>query len=182
MTLAAKLGTGRRLAGQGQVETRNGSPMRRTNNQAGFTIIELMGVIMTMGILTALVLPTIRVNTIRVKMSEAIMAFGQCRNMVSEVYLSGGSSPGAGEWGCEIASDASKYVDSVTTDEFGKIRVTLRGFGDGRLDTKELTLMPLDNTGTPLDGTGGIVRRWRCGSALDLTDVPLQYLPSSCRG
>jgi len=184
MTLAAKMETECRLAGQGQVETGNCSPMRRTNNQAGFTIIEIMGVVMIMGILTALVLPTIRVNTVRVKMSEAIMAFAPCRNMVSEIYLSGGDPPLPGvEWGCEINQNASKYVDSVTADPAGKIRVTLRGFADGRLDTKELTLMPLDNTGTPLDGTGGIaVRRWRCGSALDGTDVPLPYLPSSCRG
>jgi prepilin-type N-terminal cleavage/methylation domain-containing protein len=158
--------------------------MRRTNNQAGFTIIELMGVIMIVGILTALVLPSIRVNTVRVKMSEAIMAFGQCRNMVSEVYLSGGDPPLPGEpWGCEISKDASQYVDSVTTTEVGKIIVSLQGFKDGRLDTKDLTLMPLDNTGTPLDGTAGVaVRRWRCGSALDGTDVLPEYLPSSCRG
>jgi len=156
--------------------------MRRTKNQAGFTILELMGVIMIMGVLTALVLPTVRVNAVRAKMSEAIMAFGPCRNMITEVYLSGGSSPGPGQWGCEIDKDASQYVDSVTTTVEGKIRVTLQGFNDGRLNTKDLTLTPLDNTGTPMDGTEGTVRSWRCGSALDGTDVPPQYLPSSCRG
>ncbi|TMG73999.1 MAG: pilin [Betaproteobacteria bacterium] len=156
--------------------------MRRTNNQAGFTILEVMGVIMIMGVLTALVLPTVRTNAVRAKMSEAIMAFGPCRNMITEVYLSGGSSPGAGLWGCEIDKDASQYVDSVLTEDGGKIRVTLQGFNDGRLNTKDLTLTPLDNTGTPMDGTGGFVRSWRCGSALDGTDVPPQYLPSSCRG
>ena len=156
--------------------------MRRTKNQAGFTILEVMGVIMIMGVLTALVLPTVRSNAVRAKMSEAIMAFGPCRNMITEVYLSGGSSPGAGLWGCEIDKDASQYVDAVLTDDGGKIRVTLRGFGDLRIDTQELTLMPLDATGVPMDGTGGFVRSWRCGSAADLTTVPPQYLPSSCRG
>jgi type IV pilus assembly protein PilA len=156
--------------------------MRRTNNEAGFTIVELMGVIMIMGLLTALVLPTVRANAVRAKMSEAIMAFGPCRNLITEVYLSGGSSPGAGEWGCEIDRDASQYVDMVTTELSGKIRVTLRGFGDLRIDTMDLTLMPLDNAGAPMDGAEGTVRSWRCGSALDNTTVPVQYLPSSCRG
>jgi type IV pilus assembly protein PilA len=157
--------------------------MRRTNNEAGFTILELMGVIMIMGLLTALVLPSVRSNAVRAKMSEAIMAFGPCRNMITEVYLSGGSSPGAGEWGCEIDRDASQYVDSVTTTLEGKIRVTLRGFGDLRIDTQDLTFVPLDNTGTPMDGAEGIVRSWRCGSITDGTGTTLlQYLPSSCRG
>jgi prepilin-type N-terminal cleavage/methylation domain-containing protein len=158
--------------------------MRRTNNQAGFTIVELMGVIAIVGILTALVLPSIRVNAVRVKMSEAILAFGQCRNVISEIYIAGSDPPLPGEdWGCEIKQDASQYVDSVTVKDAGKITVSLQGFKDGRLDTKDLTLVPLDNTGTPLDGTPGIVvRRWRCGSVLDGTNVPLEYLPSSCRG
>jgi len=156
--------------------------MRRTNNQAGFTIIEVMGVVMIMGVLTALVLPTVRANAVRAKMSEAIMAFGPCRNMITEVYLSGGNSPGANQWGCEIDKDASQYVDAVSTEVGGKIKVSLRGFGDLRIDTQDLTLTPLDNTGAPMDGTEGTVRGWRCGSAADLTTVPVQYLPSSCRG
>jgi prepilin-type N-terminal cleavage/methylation domain-containing protein len=158
--------------------------MRRTNHQAGFTIIELMGVIMIMGILTGLVLPIIRVEIARVKLSEAIMAFGTCRNMITEVYISGSDPPLPGEeWDCESKVDASRYVLKVIVKDAGKITVILQGFKDGRFDSKELTLMPLDNTGTPLDGSPGIaVRRWRCGSILDGTDVPLKYLPSSCRG
>jgi len=153
--------------------------MRRTN--AGFTIIEVMGVIMIMGVLAALVLPTIRVNTVRVKMSEVLIQLSSCRNMISEVYISAGDPPLAGEWGCEVTSGASTYVDSITTNGLGKITASLRGFVDGRLDTKNLTLMPLDNTGSA-PGIGSAVRRWRCGLPADGTDVPPQYLPSSCRG
>ena len=158
--------------------------MRRTRNQAGFTIIELMGVIMIMGVLTALVLPSVRSNAVRAKMSEAIMAFGPCRNMVSEIYLSGSDLPPPGEkWGCEIDAP-TQYVGTVTVDDTGRIRVFLQGFLDGRLDTKDITLTPLDNTGTPLDGTAGAaIRSWRCGSITDGTDMTLlPYLPSTCRG
>jgi hypothetical protein len=73
-------------------------------------------------------------------------------------------------------------VDSVQVDPIGKITVSLHGFGDLRIDTFDITLMPLDNTGNPPSGNGAPVRRWRCGSAGDGTSVLSQYLPASCRG
>lgn len=158
--------------------------MRRTNKQAGFTIIEVMLVTMIIGVLAALILPSIRVNTVRIKMSEALFAFGTCRNMVSEIYNSGGDSPGAGNWGCEsvLGTPVSVYVQSVVTEDDGMIKASLRGFNDLRIDTHDLTLAPLDNTGNRAVA-GSIVRRWRCGSIADGTSTTLlPYLPSSCRG
>jgi type IV pilus assembly protein PilA len=157
--------------------------MATVRNQSGFTIIEVMLVTMIIGVLAAMVLPSIRVETARVKMSEALLAFGTCRNMVTEMYNSGGDSPGAGNWGCEsaVGTPVSVYVDSVTTEEDGMIKVSLRGFNDLRIDTHDLTLTPLDNTGTRAV-PGVLVRRWRCGSVADGTTVPAKYLPGSCRG
>jgi type IV pilus assembly protein PilA len=157
--------------------------MRGTSKQAGFTIIEVMLVTMIIGILAALVLPSIRVETARVKMSEALLAFGTCRNQITELYNSGGEPPGAGNWACEstIGQPVSTYVDSVTTTNEGIIKVSLRGFNDLRIDNHDLTLAPLDNTGN-LAVEGSIVRRWRCGSIVDRTDVPPKYLPGTCRG
>jgi len=157
--------------------------MRRTNSkQAGFTIVELMIVMMIIGVLAAIVLPGIRSNAIRARMSEAILALSPCKNVITELYNSGGDPPGAGNWGCE-ASDVSIYVDTVTTDDVGAIKASLRGFNDLRIDFHNLTLAPLDNTGT-FPAPGGLVRTWRCGSPTDFggTDVPPQYLPGSCRG
>ena len=77
-------------------------------------------------------------------------------------------------------------VAAVTTRDLGTIVVTLRGFNDGRLDTRDITLAPLDNTGSLPTGAGFSVRTWRCGSPIDGTDIPPQYLPvflpSGCRG
>jgi len=159
------------------------SQMRRTNSrQAGFTIVELMIVIMIIGVLAALVLPGVRANSIRARMSEAILALSPCKNAVTELYNSGGDPPGPGNWGCE-ASDVSVYVDTVTTDDVGVIKASLRGFGDLRIDFHDLTLAPLDNTGG-LPAPGSIIRSWRCGSPSDWTgtNVPSQFLPGSCRG
>jgi len=157
--------------------------MRSANSkQAGFTIVELMIVMMIIGVLAAIVLPGIRSNAIRARMSEAILALSPCKNVITELYNSGGDPPGAGNWGCE-ASDVSIYVDTVTTDDVGAIKASLRGFNDLRIDFHNLTLAPLDNTGT-FPAPGGLVRTWRCGSPTDFggTDVPPQFLPGSCRG
>ena len=158
--------------------------MRRTNSrQAGFTIVELMIVVMVIGVLAALVLPGVRANAIRARMSEAILALSPCKNAVAELYNSGGDPPGPGNWGCE-ASDVSAYVDNITTNDFGVIKASLRGFNDGRIDTTDLTLAPLDSTGNVPSGGGINVTSWRCGSPTDWTGttVPAQFLPSSCRG
>jgi len=153
--------------------------MRR---QAGFTIVEVLIVVVIMGVLTALVVPNIRVNTIRVKMTEAILAFAPCRNAVSEIYQGGGDPPADGVWGCEIDQNASQYVDRVSVDPMGKITITLRAALAPQLATLDLTLQPLDNTGAIMGDSGSPVARWRCGSALDQSQVPVQYLPSTCRG
>src|SRR5437879_9987578 len=94
--------------------------MRRTNSrQAGFTIVELMIVIMIIGVLASIVLPGIRSNAVRARMSEAILALSPCKNTVTELYNSGGDPPGAGNWGCE-GGDMSLYVDTITTDDVGR--------------------------------------------------------------
>jgi type IV pilus assembly protein PilA len=153
--------------------------MRR---QAGFTIVEVMSIVVIIGLLAVIALPSIRLNAVRVKMTEALLAFAPCRNAVNEVYQGGGDLPADGVWGCEIDTNASQYVDQVKVDEFGKITISLRGALDPRVATLDLTLQPIDNTGSPATGNGAPLRSWRCGSILDNSQVPIQFLPSSCRG
>lgn len=156
--------------------------MRRYRKQGGFTIVEIMIVITIIGVLAALVLPNVRSSATRARISEAMLAFGPCQALVTEVYGSDAEPPPPGEWGCEIAANASQYVDTISTGPVGEITAALHGFNDGRVDSHSLTLVPLDNTGNKPSGNGAPVTRWRCGSSLDGTDVPQQYLPSSCRG
>ena len=157
--------------------------MRRGNSQRGFTIVELMIIVTIVGVLAALVLPNVRSNAIRARMSEAILSLSTCKNQVIEAYASGDPLPNAGEWGCE-SNNVSMYVNFITTDGQGVIKASLRGFNDLRIDNNDITLAPLDNTGAVMpDGPGSVVRSWRCGSPLDTTmPVPPQYLPASCRG
>lgn len=156
--------------------------MRKYGTQRGFTIVEIMSVVAIMGVLAILVLPSVKINTIRAKMAEAVIAFAPCRAIITEIYLSGGDPPSDGVWGCEIAANASTYVDQIQTTPEGIVKVHLHGFNDLRLDFHTLTLAPLDATGNLATGGGAQVARWRCGSPADETDVPAQYLPSTCQG
>jgi type IV pilus assembly protein PilA len=152
--------------------------------QAGFTLIEVMIVTAIVGIISMIVLPEIRGYQARAKVSEAMLLLTQCRNTIQEVYLSGDDVPLPGEWGCE-AERPSKYVERINTRSNGVVVITLSSdIGDGRLAIHDITLAPLSRTGALMGDSdlGTAVRRWRCGSPADGTDVLPNLLPSSCRG
>ena len=153
--------------------------MRR--HQGGFTIIEIMIVVVIIGVLATIAIRAANEYTARAKVSEAILAISNCRTLISEIYLTADTLPSAGTWGCEVASNHSKYVDSIDTDDSGIVKVSLRGTGDLRLDTHDITMAPLDASNAVMSTTGR-VSRGRCGAAGDGTSVTVDLLPSTCRG
>jgi type IV pilus assembly protein PilA len=159
---------------------------RRQGKARGFTLVELMGVIAILGVIFILVMPYIRGYTIRAKVTEAMLALAQCRNQVYEVYASGSELPLANDsYGCE-ADHPSRFVDAINTTADGIIIVTLGNqIGDLRLALFKVTLAPLNGSGQRMSDAdlGTPVRRWRCGSTLDTTDIEIHpYLPVTCRG
>jgi type IV pilus assembly protein PilA len=155
--------------------------MEISHRQRGFTLIEVMIVVAIIGILAAIVIPAARDYAIRAKMSEVMLAFGTCRQAVSEIYQSGESSPGANNWGCEDTTQG-QYVLAVNTTEDGTIKIALKGFGDLRIDTQDVTLAPLDFQGNQPTVGESRIAQWRCGSPADGTTLRPNYLPGNCRG
>ena len=149
--------------------------------QRGFTLIEVMTVVVIIAVLAAIALASVQEYSIRTKVSEGILAMSACRTTVSEIYQgAGSSSPGANGWGCEAAQ--SKYVSKIETSADGAITVTLTGITGG-VDGTFITLIPLNGAGTPATvpaDMGTAVRAWICGGTG--TTISPRYLPGSCRG
>ena len=156
------------------------------NAQKGFTLIELMIVVAIIGILAAVALPAYQDYTVRAKVSEVILAGSACRTTVSEVYQSTSTLPNANDWGCEVggASQASKYVQSVTTDANGIITVTTPSVADSGLPTaaasKSIILTPLKSNGTAAVA-GTAIGSWKCGPVSGANGMPKKYLPGTCQ-
>jgi type IV pilus assembly protein PilA len=147
--------------------------------QQGFTLIELMIVVAIIGILAAVALPAYQDYTVRAKMSEVILAMSACRTSVTELYQTGGTPPGADNWGCEGVS--SKYVKSLNTTADGVITGTIQAIS-AAVNDKKVTLIPTIGGAPAATATdfGKGVNGWVCGGTG--TDLEKKYLPGSCRG
>ncbi|MGH8687927.1 MAG: pilin [Burkholderiales bacterium] len=148
--------------------------------QRGFTLIELMIVVMIIGLLASIALPAYQNYTIRTKLAEVVLAASACRVSVSEVYMSGGTGPGANGWGCEF--NKSKYVQQVTTDANGVVSVFAQNVAPD-VNGKALSLIPYVGgfPATAVLNMGESVSEWRCGPAA-VNGIALKYLPAGCRG
>jgi len=146
----------------------------------GFTLIELMITVAIVGILAATALPAYQNYTIRAKLSEVVMALSACRTTVTEVYQTGGTAPGANNWGCEGVS--SKYLGGLATDDDGVIIATITGIS-ATVNGSIVTMIPMVTVGTPAVVTSDMgkgLKAWSCGGTG--TTLNKVYLPSSCRG
>jgi len=157
--------------------------MKRTMQQ-GFTLIELMIVVAIIGILAAVALPAYQDYTTKAKVSEVILAASSCRTTISEVYqtASASSAPAGGNWGCESASQSSKYVSQISTNENGQIRVKLTGFSarEGINDTY-VYLEPRTSANASLTSAAmpTQVGSWICGTTSG--SAVMKFLPGSCK-
>ena len=157
--------------------------------KSGFTLIELMIVVAIIGILAAVALPAYQDYTKRAKLTEVILAASSCRTSITEVLQSAtGDLPKAGAWGCEAATQTSKYVMKIETDGSGAIRVQATGTKDDTIDGHYVSLIPRGTADDAAPVAGSSVFKWLCGNRTVLigsefvTDIPAKFLPGSCRG
>jgi type IV pilus assembly protein PilA len=121
---------------------------------------------------------------VRAKISEVLLAVSACRTSITEVYQSGGTPPGAGNWGCE-SGVASKYVQQISTSTNGVVTATVTGIS-ASVNGGVVSLAPLianaTTVATVANNMGQGLFGWRCGSSIDGTTLSSKYLPGSCRG
>ena len=140
----------------------------------GFTLIELMIVIASSGLLASLGLPMYQDYTLRAKLTEAILAAGPAKIAVTEAAQVASAMPAS----LSLDPQGSDMVDSVsyardaTNQAVGVITVKIKP-AQPRIGGKTLELK-----GT-LAATGQI--SWVCGPGSS-DGVEAKYLPASCKG
>lgn len=163
-----------------------------TNNQKGFTLIELMIVVAIIGILASLAVSAYQTYTVRAQVAEGInMAAGAKAPVVDAYNMDGEPPAGRVEAGMSaLATDTSgKYVSAVNIDD-GRVDVTFGNEAHAEIFNQTLSFTPY------MAPSGSIV--WRCGnasapgaavllsgggvtSAHQAPTVDNRYLPSVCR-
>ena len=153
----------------------------RLRQQSGFTIVEMIIVTCIIAILASVAISAMRDYTRRARISEVVMASGQCKNAVTEGYPTFDTAPPAGGWGCEATSGNTRYAGVVQTSANGVIRIAIANL-DSNINGHYVFLVPARSDGlTPMKTAtdiGSGVRGWICGS--DLSFVR-NALPANCR-
>jgi type IV pilus assembly protein PilA len=151
----------------------------------GFTLIELMILVAIITVLATIAVPAYSTYTIRSYVSEAILATGQCRTMIVQLYESSprGTRIDANNWGCAERLTATRYVASISTDSDGIITVTTSAnISLGDAEGATFVLAPAKENGAFLTARDipAKVFSFKCrpGGA---TPIAPKYLPASCQ-
>lgn len=138
----------------------------------GFSLIELMIVLVIIGILAIISVPLYLNYSTKAKLSEMIIMATIAKNAVSEYFITHSTLPNNNdEAGLDSAQAInSKYVASVTISESGIIIVSSNNTKDLPIDAQNKTviLSPTINNNS---------LNWNCVAGT----IPHKYLTSSCR-
>ena len=153
----------------------------------GFSLIEMVIVLVMIGVLAALAMPDLSVATIRGQIKESGPLIDVAKQGVVRAWSLAGRMPADNiEAGIpESAKMVGKYVAAVTVKD-GAVNVTWGNSINGSIKDKVLTLRPAYVEGQP-----AVPMTWVCASApvptgmvlagADATDMPQKYVPLECQ-
>lgn len=147
--------------------------------QKGFTLIELMIVVVIIGILAAIAIPAYQNYTTRAQVSEALTMASVYKGELLAVYSESGKCPvDLADLGDEALGQInSKYVKSIGLNStypgaLCAFEFTFSSTGmNGGVAGKKLIFAMMDYAG---NGSA----RWECAS----TEIRQLYLPTACKG
>ncbi len=153
----------------------------------GFTLIEMVIVLVMIGVLAVLAMPDLSAATIRGQIKESGPLIDVAKQGVVRAWSLLGKMPADNtEAGIpEPAKMVGKYVGTVTVKD-GAVNVTWGNSINGSIKDKILTLRPAYVEGQP-----AVPMTWVCAGApvpagmvlagVDATDMPQKYVPLECQ-
>lgn len=115
--------------------------MNTQNTQKGFTLIELMVVIVVVGVLSAVAIPSLFNMTAKAKMTEVVVNFGTFERFADTHYhIQGEYAKSLGEMGLELPQgnyfDLSElyeeHAEKPVAPKFGKAKAAKKENGNGQ--------------------------------------------------
>lgn len=157
-----------------------------------------MIVVAIIGVLVAIAIPAYQFNTVRAKISEALVQSSSAKIQVGEAFATGGMPAIAAlstSYNAVLANEKStKYVDDIKINNDGVITVTL-GSGNGSgfpADVRGETLILTPNVKEAKLANDSASIDWACASTsadnattrglvAELGTLPAKYAPPECR-
>ncbi|MGD2093447.1 MAG: prepilin-type N-terminal cleavage/methylation domain-containing protein [Phycisphaerales bacterium] len=125
--------------------------MKQTRERRGFTLVELMVVILIVGILAAVAVPILRGRVEQAKWSEAAATAGAIRTAVRAAYAEDPTTVGA--WNGQSVSGVSGTLGFQSGDLTGRY-FTVANFTIDEVDGNGNADISVSATGTGLTGSG----------------------------
>jgi type IV pilus assembly protein PilA len=147
--------------------------IRQNTRYRGFSLIELMVVILIIGILSSIGLPQFKDYTVRAKVMELVTLAQPAKLAVSEALITGGLGIAPQLDNAKLGLDVIKDKDKIKELSVAKSIITIVGnstaLGIDEQKTLKIVLTPQDDNG---------MITWKCGvEPLDLK----KYVPENCR-